>query len=106
MNKILILVVVKLSDRFKELKQKRIELDATREAIVRQMQQLHAQISVRRKEGEIKITLFFFFECFLLISERDAWKQKYLIERKKTAALEERTRSISVQICTINYDDI
>ncbi|CAF3996974.1 unnamed protein product, partial [Rotaria sp. Silwood1] len=42
--------------------------------IIRQMQQLHAQIAVRRKE------------------ERDVWKQRYLIEKKKTAALEERGR--------------
>jgi len=28
-----------------------MELEANREAIVRRMQQLHAQISVRRKEG-------------------------------------------------------
>jgi hypothetical protein len=43
---------VKYSDRLEELKTKRTELEANREAIVRRMQQLHAQISVRRKEGE------------------------------------------------------
>ncbi|CAF0905820.1 unnamed protein product [Rotaria sordida] len=66
--------VVKLSNHLEELKTKRVALEAARETIIRQMQQLHAQIAVRRTE------------------ERDLWKQKYLIEKKKTAALEERGR--------------
>jgi len=47
----LFFVVAKLSDRLEELKADRTETEATREETVRQMQQLHAQISVRRKEG-------------------------------------------------------
>ena len=43
--------VAQLSDRLEDLKAKRTELEASREAIVRQMQQFHAQIAVRRKEG-------------------------------------------------------
>ncbi|CAF4557150.1 unnamed protein product [Rotaria sp. Silwood1] len=66
--------VVQLSNHLQELKTKRTALEAARETIIRQMQQLHAQIAVRRKE------------------ERDVWKQRYLIEKKKTAALEERGR--------------
>jgi hypothetical protein len=83
LNKILIFLVVKLSDRFKELKQKRIELDATREAIVRQMQQLHAQISVRRKEGEIKITIFFFFNTFSSFQKEMHGNKNILLKEKK-----------------------
>lgn len=46
-------LVAKLSDRLEELKAKRTELEAGRESIVRQMQQFHAQIAVRRKEGSV-----------------------------------------------------
>jgi hypothetical protein len=52
--------VSKISDHLEELKAKRLELEATRESIVRRMQQLHAQISVRRKEG--LIPRFFSYE--------------------------------------------
>jgi hypothetical protein len=88
---------VKYSDRLEELKTKRIELEANREVVVRRMQQLHAQITVRRKEGEIKL-LFSTLNIFVLFLERDLWKQKYLMEKKKTTALEERTRMASVQV--------
>ncbi len=77
------------------MKRKRVELEATRESIVRRMQQLHAQVSVRRKEGRRKI---FFYCPKLLILERDLWKQKYIAEKKKTTALEESTQTTSVQI--------
>ncbi|CAF4198149.1 unnamed protein product, partial [Rotaria magnacalcarata] len=49
--------------------------ETTRETIIRQMQQLHDQIGVHRKE------------------ERELWKQRYQLEKKKTAALEERGRT-------------
>ncbi len=48
-------LVAKLSDQLIEFKTKRVELEAARETIVRRMQQLHAQISVRRKEGSVEI---------------------------------------------------
>ncbi|CAF3459813.1 unnamed protein product [Rotaria socialis] len=67
--------VVKLADHLEELKKKRTALEATRETIIRQMQQLHDQIGVHRKE------------------ERELWKQRYQMEKKKTAALEERGRT-------------
>ncbi|CAF0861226.1 unnamed protein product [Adineta ricciae] len=67
--------VVKLSEHLEKLKSERIELENNREAIIRRMQQLHAQIAVRRTE------------------ERDLWKQKYLVQKKKTAELEEKTRA-------------
>jgi len=44
-------IVAKLSDSLEELKTNRTELETAREETIRQMQQLHAQISVRRKEG-------------------------------------------------------
>ena len=44
-------LVVKLSNSFQELKKKRIQLETTRETVIRQMQQLHAEIAVRRKDG-------------------------------------------------------
>ncbi|CAF2641493.1 unnamed protein product [Rotaria sp. Silwood2] len=78
--------VVKLSDHLQELKTKRTALEAARETIIRQMQQLHAQIAVRRKE------------------ERDLWKQRYLIEKKKTAALEERGRMTLNEQSDINTE--
>ncbi|CAF0975737.1 unnamed protein product [Adineta ricciae] len=69
--------VVRLSEQLEKLKSERIELENNREAIIRRMQQLHAQIVVRRTE------------------ERDLWKQKYLVQKKKTAELEEKTRAAS-----------
>ncbi|CAM4888634.1 unnamed protein product [Rotaria socialis] len=71
----LFFIVVKLADHLEELKKKRTALEATRETIIRQMQQLHDQIGVHRKE------------------ERELWKQRYQMEKKKTAALEERGRT-------------
>lgn len=67
--------VVHLCSLLEQVKSQRNELESTRETIIRQIQQLHAQITVRRKE------------------ERDLWKQKYLLEKKKTLALEERART-------------
>ncbi|CAF1320745.1 unnamed protein product [Rotaria magnacalcarata] len=67
--------VVKLANHLEELKKKRTALETTRETIIRQMQQLHDQIGVHRKE------------------ERELWKQRYQLEKKKTAALEERGRT-------------
>lgn len=54
--------VVKLSDALEQLKTKRNELEAAREATIRQMQQIHAQITVRRTEGET--CLFFAADLF------------------------------------------
>ncbi|CAF5222792.1 unnamed protein product, partial [Rotaria magnacalcarata] len=42
--------VVKLANHLEELKKKRTALETTRETIIRQMQQLHDQIGVHRKE--------------------------------------------------------
>ena len=86
---------MKLSDTLEELKSKRNELEAAREAIIRQMQQIHTQITVRRKEGQSELSFVLFERCFFP-AERDQWKQKYLIEKKKTVALEERARTSSV----------
>ncbi|CAF0752246.1 unnamed protein product [Adineta steineri] len=69
--------VLKLSKRLEEIKAKRIELETNREVIIRRMQQIHAQITVRRTE------------------ERDLWKQKYLAEKRKTIELEEKTQMAS-----------
>jgi hypothetical protein len=91
-------LVVKLSDRLDEFKTKRVELEATRETIVRRMQQLHAQITVRRKEGSIKSYFFHVIDRSFLYLERDLWKQKYLIERKKTTAIGEQIQMASVRI--------
>ncbi len=44
-------LVVRLSHRLGELRKKRIELEANRELVVRRMQQLHAQITIQRREG-------------------------------------------------------
>ena len=88
--------MVKLSDTLEQLKTKRNELEAAREATIRQMQQIHAQITVRRTEGETCLFFATFRRMFSACLDRDQWKQKYLIEKKKTVALEERARTSSV----------
>lgn len=91
--------VAQLSDRLEDLKSKRTELEAARESIVRQMQQFHAQIAVRRKEGSlVRLTLCMNLNFSPLISERDTWKQKYLTEKKKTSQLQEQNQLKPVRI--------
>jgi hypothetical protein len=46
-----IVLVVRLSHRLEDLRTKRVELEANRNQVVRRMQQLHAQITIRRREG-------------------------------------------------------
>lgn len=50
--------VVQLCSLLEQVKNQRNELESTREAIIRQIQQLHAQITVRRKEGSTQTSCF------------------------------------------------
>lgn len=52
------------------LKTKRKELEASRESIVRQMQQFHAQIAVRRKEGLLDARSIFSLDTNLVFRKR------------------------------------
>lgn len=47
----ILFLVTKLSNLLEDLKEKRSELEQTRTAIVRQMQQIHEQIGAQRKKG-------------------------------------------------------
>jgi len=50
-----IFLVVRLSNRLEELGAKRIELENSRELVIRRMKQLHTQINNRRREGSTKL---------------------------------------------------
>jgi len=66
--------------------------------VVRRIQRLQTQITIRRREGKersfISMNLNF-------VSEKDLWKKKYLMEKNQNALIEEQNHSLSVLIYLI-----
>ncbi|CAF5191188.1 unnamed protein product, partial [Rotaria magnacalcarata] len=63
------LEVVDVPNRFKVLKSKRAQLESDRTVLVHRLQQLNAEISLRRRE------------------EKDLWKKKYIVEKNTALSL-------------------
>lgn len=88
--------VAQLSDRLEDLKGKRTELEAEREAIVRQMQQFHAQIAVRRKEGTSIRSIDFLHQYFFPSIFRTRYMETKISLRKEENRPTPRTRPTEI----------
>lgn len=79
------------------LRIRQLELRASRDVVLHRMQRLQAQITIRRREGNSQLWLILIAQSVLLVSEKDLWKQKYLIEKTQIPVIEEQHRTASVR---------
>ena len=87
----------RLSRRMQLLRIRQMELRASRDVVLHRMQHLQAQITIRRREGNSQGWFTLVTQPMTLVSEKDLWKQKYLIEKTQIPAIEEQHRTASVR---------
>jgi hypothetical protein len=81
---------VRLSHRLEDLRAKRIELEANRNQVVRQMQQLQTQITIQRREGGDFLTFFYYL---ISLFQRKRSMETKISHRKKSNNSMRRTKS-------------
>lgn len=75
--------IEELKKRLQQIKASRLDLEGSREELIRKLKLIHNRISIRRKEA------------------KDLWKKKYFAEKKNTPPLEEKVKAQLNEIETL-----